>query len=246
MPPSKRAAGGAELRASDAAAIPGLFITGTDTGVGKTFVACRIIEALRERGLRVGVMKPVETGVGEAGALDAQCLAKAANSISAASEICPQRFGLPAAPNVAARAERRRVDLQRISEAFKQLRNAHEFMVVEGAGGLLVPLDGEVCMADLAHSMELPVLVVARASLGTINHTLLTLAEIERRGLSSRGVIISHGEAGISEPDAANLECLRELLGERLLGELPPQAEGRGPPPDWIDLDALLGRRLLG
>ena len=218
---------------------PGLFVTGTDTGVGKTVVACALLAALRARGRDVAAMKPVETGVGPAGPEDALALRRAAGSAEALDEVCPQRFALPAAPSVAAAAEGRRVSLDAILASYRGLRARHECVVVEGAGGLLVPLEPGVDMADLAARMRLPLIVVARGALGTINHTLLTLEAAERRGLRLAGVVVS-SPAPLSDADEANLAALRRALGSRLVGEIPPLPPGQLVPPGAIDIDALL------
>ena len=215
---------------------PGLFVTGTDTGVGKSLVACALARALRARGVDVGVMKPAETGVGPGGPLDARALREAAGALDPLEEICPEAFVLPAAPAVAAQAEGRKVDLGRIRDAAARLRARHEFLLVEGAGGALVPLAAGVTMLDLAGELALPVLVVARGALGTINHTLLTLEALASRGIPLAGVVLSHGATPLSPPDAANLAWLRGALGPRLVGELPPLAD-----PSAADGAALLG-----
>lgn len=220
----------------------GVFVTGTDTGVGKTLVACALVRALCARGLDVGVMKPVETGVGEGGPLDALALRRAASVDDGLSEVCPQRFALAAAPNVAAQAERRTVEPELLIASFARLASRHALMVVEGAGGLLVPLAKGFTMADLAREMRLPLLVVARAALGTINHTLLTVEATRVRGLTLAGVAISHCDGWLSQPAQANLTELRRALGSRLVGEIPPLAAGVPPPEGAIDLEALLAR----
>lgn len=215
----------------------GVFVTGTDTGVGKTLVACALVRALRASGVDVGVMKPCETGVGAEGPLDARALLSAAGANDPLEEVCPQSFALPAAPAVAAAAEGRAVDLERIRAAAARLRARHAFLVVEGAGGLLVPFTRGCSMADLAGELGLPLLVVARAALGTINHTLLTLEAAERRGLGLAGVVISHASAGLPKADLQNLAALREALGPRLVAEIPHLPAGEGP-----DLGALARR----
>jgi dethiobiotin synthetase len=199
----------------------GLFVTGTDTGVGKTVVACALARALRAAGVDVGVMKPAETGVGAEGPMDALALRAAAGIDDPMEDVCPAQLLLPAAPAVAAEAEGTRVDLGRIREAAARVRARHAFLLVEGAGGLLVPLAPGVSMADLAAELGLPVLLVARGRLGTINHTLLTLEALERRGIALAGVVLSHAEP-LSPADARNLAALRAALGARLVGELPP------------------------
>ena len=218
----------------------GVFVTGTDTDVGKTVIACALARALRERGTDVGVMKPCETGVGEAGSLDALALIEAGGSKDPLDEVCPLRFAMPAAPNVAAYDEGRPVDLGRVRTAHAALAARHDFLIVEGAGGLLVPTDPPATMADLAAELRLPLLVVARAALGTINHTLLTLAEAERRGWPEAGVVISHSGGPLSAADEANCRHLRDALGPRLVGEVPPLARGEVPASDCLRIDAIL------
>lgn len=218
-----------------------LFVTGTDTGVGKTVVGCAIGEALRRRRVAIGVMKPIETGVGAQGPLDAISLAEAAGVDDPLELICPQRFELPAAPSVAAEHEGRGVDLAAIRAAHADLARRHSFLLIEGAGGVLVPIAGGFMMIDLAAEFGAPLVVVTRASLGTVNHTLLTLEAIERRGLALAGVVISHGPRPISSADRANLGVLRAELGSRLAGEIEPLAPESSVPRNAIDLDKLLG-----
>jgi len=219
--------------------VRGLFVTGTDTGVGKTVVACAIVRGLRAQGIDVGVIKPIETGVGPEGPLDAIALREAAGCEDPIEEVCPQRFTLPAAPTVAAEAEGRSVDSAAIRGAFERIRARHECVVAEGAGGLLVPAAEGICMADLARDFGLPLVLVARAALGTINHTLLSLEAAAARGLDIAGVVISHAEK-LSPADEANLEALRRGLGSGLLAELPPLAEGEKPELDLLQRAPLL------
>ncbi len=224
----------------------GWFITGTDTDVGKTVVACAIARGLRARGLDVGVMKPVETGVGNAGPLDAIALREAAGAGDPLTLICPQTFALPAAPTVAAEAEGRRVDADSIRKAWHELASGHERMVVEGAGGLLVPIWKGATMADLAEELDLPLVIVARASLGTINHTLLSVEAAWKRGLDIAGVVVSHATGALSDADAQNLSALREELGALLIGEIPPLAPHAEPQAGAIDLERLVHRDSAG
>lgn len=218
----------------------GWFVTGTDTGVGKTVVSCTIARELRARGIDVGVMKPAETGVEAAGPLDAIALREAAGVDDPLELICPQTFALPAAPTIAAEAEGREVDAHAIRNAWRELAARHERMIVEGAGGLLVPIWKNATMADLAEELGLPLLIVARASLGTINHTLLSVEAAERRGLDVAGVVISHATGRLSDADARNLDGLRRALGPLLVGEIPPLAETALPPIGAIDFARLL------
>jgi dethiobiotin synthetase len=212
----------------------GFFVTGTDTSVGKTVVACALVRELRRAGRNVGIMKPAETGVGPEGPQDARALRAAAGVDDPLDEICPFPLALPAAPSVAALHAGRKLDLARVMECFRRLAARHECMVVEGAGGLLVPLAGRFTMADLARELGLPVLVVARGALGTINHTLLTLEALAQRGLPCAGVVVSHAGGPLSDADSRNLQALRDSLGERLVGEIPPLAPGAEPATGWI------------
>lgn len=221
-----------------------LFVTGTDTNVGKTVVTCALARGLRAGGLDVGVMKPIETGVTSAGPEDAIALRAAAGVDDPLDLICPLQFEMPAAPSAAARAEQRDVPLAVLDAAFGELGRRHERLLVEGAGGLLVPLDTKTSMADFAARMGLPVLIVARTSLGTINHTLLSLAACDERDLEVVGVVLSHATGPLSAADAANLEMLREALGPRLIGEVPVLGAGDVPDPRCAGLDTVR-RRLL-
>ncbi len=192
----------------------GWFVTGTDTGVGKTAVACMIAAALRARGLDVGVMKPIATGgtrtasgmVSE----DAEALIWASQSRDEYSLINPVCYETPVAPSVAARAEQRPVDLQGVWRAFETLRARHPIMIVEGVGGLLVPVSEGVLAADLAKMTGLPLLIVARAGLGTINHTLMTLECARARGLKIAGVVLNGARGAEADPsedtNAAEIE----------------------------------------
>jgi dethiobiotin synthetase len=218
----------------------GLFVTATDTGVGKTLVACELIRRLRRRGIDACGMKPVETGVGPDGPLDALALRRASGGSDPLEDVCPQRFALPAAPSVAAEAEGRCVDLPAILGAYMRLAARHACVIAEGAGGLLVPLAPGVDMGGLAAELGLPVLVVARARLGTINHTLLTLEALRARELPVAGIVVSRADGALSAADARNLAHLRAAVAELWLGELPFLEPGQEVPDGALDLDRVL------
>lgn len=218
----------------------GVFITGTDTSVGKTVVSCALARGLRAAGIDVGVMKPAETGVPAAGPEDARALVRAAGVEDPLELVCPQQFAMPAAPSAAASAEARSVSLPAIERAFDTLATRHSFVLVEGAGGLLVPFDPETNMADLAMRLALPLVIVARASLGTINHTLLTLEACDARSLPVVGVVLSHATGTLSHADAHNLEVLRDALGPRLIGEIAPCSDPDQVSPADAGLEAIL------
>ncbi len=223
----------------------GVFVTGTDTDVGKTFASILLLELSRARGIRWGVMKPVETGVGEDGPQDAQRLRSAALCGDPLDEICPQQFSMPAAPNVAAAAEQTSVHMEAIDRAWSTLKAKHSLLLVEGAGGLRVALDDKSDMGDLALRLELPLLLVIRTKLGTMNHTRLTLDNIRQRAIPLAGVIINHVDGPLSAADQANFAFLRGELGSLVVGEL-PFFENGAPPGEGLaahlDLDAILAQ----
>lgn len=171
--------------------VRGLFVTGTDTGVGKTEVACALLREARAAGLDAVGMKPAQSGHAPGEPSDAERLREASGAVEPLEAICPYTFAAPLAPAVAARLEGREVSFFRVLEAAAALAARHAAVVVEGAGGLLVPLTGEETYADLAVALGLPVLVVARAGLGTVNHTALTVEALRRRGLSLTGIVLN-------------------------------------------------------
>jgi dethiobiotin synthetase len=196
-----------------------LLVTGTDTGVGKTFVACAIAHALRERGRRVSVMKPIETGV-DREPEDAVRLRDAAADTASLDTICPYRFRAPLAPTVAARAENRRVDVARLVRLVRERAAGADVLLIEGAGGLLVPIDGSTTFADLAATCDLPILIVAANRLGTVNHAALTARVAVAAGLTVRGFVLSQPEARTDESGASNAEEIGRLTALPCLGVL--------------------------
>ena len=179
----------------------GIFITGTDTEVGKTLIAAGLVVALQDQGIDVGVMKPLESGAPcfESAPIprDAFYLKEIAGIQDDLDLINPYCFQAPLAPGVAAEREGVEVDLQRIKGAYEELKGRHQFMVVEGAGGLLVPIAKGTLLPELIKLLDLPLLVVARPTLGTINHTLLTLSYCHGEDLDVVGMVINQ-----STPDA--------------------------------------------
>jgi dethiobiotin synthetase len=211
----------------------GLFVTGTDTGCGKTTVACALARSAHAKGLRVRVLKPIETGCEAGVPADARALAQAAGDPRPVEELCPYRLALPAAPEIAARQEQVVIDPDVLQRALAAAAEEADLLLVEGAGGLRVPIAPGLEMAELALLFGLPLLVVARASLGTINHTLLTLEAATARRLTVAGVVFSHVEPKLSDADRANLDLLLAS------SSLPPHLElPHGA--DALDVDALL------
>jgi dethiobiotin synthetase len=182
----------------------GLFITGTDTGVGKTLIAGGIASILVKQGLRVGVFKPIATGCRmEKGALvsdDARFLAQCSKCSSGLQIINPVSYATPAAPYVAAQIEHRRIDYGRIEDAYRFICENHDVILVEGIGGIRVPLSPRVDVLNFADQFQMPVLVVARPNLGTINHTLLTVDAIRINEMPFAGVVISGHKTDTADP----------------------------------------------
>ncbi len=199
----------------------GIFVTGTDTGVGKTIVSASLARLLRMQGINVGVMKPVTSGCcDEDGVLvsaDAQLLCQSAG-IPYSKDIAPYCLKEALAPAESARLDGVRIDFSLIKAAFERIAASHDYVIVEGAGGLMVPLSGGLLVADLALEMGLPLLVVARSELGTINHTVLTCYAAQQLGLQVAGVIINRmpdnpGRAEQSAPHQIGSLCGAPILG---------------------------------
>ncbi len=202
-----------------------LFVTGTDTEVGKTLVAAGLALALAKRGLDVGVMKPAVTGCstrrGRRISEDVEYLVGACGGEDERELVCPYMLREPLAPEVAARQERARIDIRRITRAFRELRRRHDVLIVEGAGGLFVPIKRNYFMLDLIAELSSPLIVVARPGLGTINHTLLTCEIARARGIDVAGIIINNYPLRPSLAERTNPDILQRYSGARLLGILP-------------------------
>jgi dethiobiotin synthetase len=201
----------------------GIFITGTDTGVGKTFVAAGVARALLAQGIGVGVMKPAETGCrsrhGKLIPVDAMTLMRSADTTDPLDLVNPYRFRAPLAPMVAAQREGRTIELRKIREAFRLLTKRHEFLIVEGAGGIMVPLTSRTSYLDLAAELRLLVLIIARPSLGTINHTLLTITALRAKRVHIAGTVFNHSTDGRQGPaERTNPSIIERLSGVPVLG----------------------------
>jgi dethiobiotin synthetase len=211
-----------------------LFVTGTDTGVGKTTVSVGLLGAWRRRQLRLAALKPAETGCmpkhGESlWPEDAGRLRAAAGLLDTPiALVCPNRYALPAAPSVAARREQRPFDLHAVLRARDtMIQSSPDLLVIEGAGGLLVPYGHGATAVDLALALgPLSMLIVARAGLGTINHTALTIAECRRRDLRVAGVVLNRAHAASDPSEADNAAEIHALTGVPVLGTLPHLPSG--------------------
>jgi len=185
--------------------VRGCFITGTDTGVGKTVLAAAIVAALRVRGVRVASFKPVLTGIDEpepGRPADHELLGAVAGAAPAA--VAPLRFGPPVSPHLAAELAGVAIDPAELAGAARAAGEAAEAIVVEGVGGLLVPLTAEHTVRDHARALGLPLVVAARPGLGTINHTLLTLEAARAAGLDVRAVVLTPWPAAPSAMERSN------------------------------------------
>lgn len=236
------------------ASIPGLFVTATDTGVGKTVISGAIADWFRRRGNRVAVCKPAATGcehrreglVSE----DAEFLAHHADARHPLDLICPQRYAEPLAPSVAARRAGRPLEWDAIDRSLRLMQQDSDVLVVEGVGGVLVPMDDKHTVLDMAGWIGLPTVVVARPALGTINHTLLTVRTLRSAGIKVLGVVINRYPAempGIAEETSPReierfakvpVLCVVPDVSPPLIPTLPPDLTAAIDTVDWSSLIA--------
>lgn len=204
----------------------GIFVTGTDTGVGKTIVTGLLAKFLDDQGYNVITQKWVETG--SAGfskdvSLHLKLLGKRRHRIGdRLSDISPYTFKFPSSPHLASSLEKRKISIERIKRSFKSLQKAFDFVVVEGTGGALVPLNKRKLVIDVAKELNLPVLVVVGNKLGAINHTLLTIEALKARKLKIAGVVFN--SPGSKESDTIlkdNPKIIKAISGQKLSGSLP-------------------------
>ena len=207
--------------------VRGLFVTGTDTGVGKTVVAGSVIAALARRGVRVAAFKPVVTGLDEPAAFgwphDHALLAAAAGSTPEA--VSPARFGPAVSPHLAAAQSGTTIDVEGLLTAARAAACAADLLVAEGVGGLLVPLTASHTVRDFAAALGLPLIVAARPGLGTISHTLLTLEAARSAGLEVRAVVLTPWPHEPSTLERSNRQTIARL-GAVEVATLAPLASG--------------------
>ncbi len=205
----------------------GLFITGTGTAVGKTIFTAALAMHLRKSGIDVGVMKPLESGVEDLSKAgdDGELLRWAAASTDSLESTCPYRFKSAAAPATASRFEKKPVDYSDLVLNSKRLVEQHQFTLIEGAGGLMVPIAGGFLISDLAKDIGLPLLVVADAQLGTINHSLLTLLAARYLEIEVAGYILNRMPTLPSIAEKSAPHDLASLTIEELLAVI-PEVEG--------------------
>lgn len=229
----------------------GVFVAGTDTGVGKTLIACALLQGFAARGLRVAAMKPVAAGaVRRRGGWhndDVAQLRAAANVDMPRAVVNPYCFAPAIAPHIAAQAAGVRISMAMIEKNYARLGQNADLVVVEGAGGLLVPLGGKLSAADIPARLGLPVVLVVGLRLGCLNHALLTVEALQARGLYLAGWVANHIESAMSRA-TENLQALRVRIKAPLLGTVRharnPQPAGVARMLDINQLDALLDERL--
>jgi dethiobiotin synthetase len=211
---------------------PGCFVTGTGTQVGKTVVTAALARCLADRGISLGVMKPIETGVpaGKGVDSDAELLRAAARVSDPLELISPYRFPDPLAPLAAARRAGITIELAQVMAAFNRLAGSRRLMLTEGVGGVLAPIADDFDTGRLITEMGLPALVVGHAALGGINHALLTIEALRRRGVRLLALVLNaHPTGAVSCPastaelqEETTTELLRELAGLPVIGPVPP------------------------
>ncbi len=194
------------------------FVTGTDTGVGKTFVTALLTRGLRRAGFDTIALKPVCSG----DRVDAEILRAAGGCELALDEVNPLWFQLPVAPLAAARAENREVSIPALADWFRKVSAGRVSVIVEGVGGWLTPVAKGAFVGDLCAALALPVIIVAANRLGCLNHTLLTIESIRARGLECRGIILNMIEPSPDEASRTNRALLEELAGVPILLEISP------------------------
>jgi len=197
----------------------GLFVTGTDTDVGKTWVGSRLVSALIESNIAVKARKPIESGwpsVEDISSTDAWMLANATGDLSAINEICPNRFAAALSPDRAAALEGKTIVLDKLRQDCLRGTEASDFLYVEGAGGFYSPISSDGLNADLAHLLKLPVLLVVEDRLGCINQTLLNIEAIEKQGLKLCAIVLNKSNADYLA-DMNNLTDIQKRVDHRVL-----------------------------
>ncbi|CAM4510382.1 dethiobiotin synthetase [Paenibacillus endophyticus] len=205
--------------------IRGLFVTGTDTGVGKTVITAAITSMLRAEGMNAGIWKPIQSGaLLGTGHTDAERLLKSTGIHEQPEAVAPFSFEAPLTPMLAAKQAGATLTLKELIAAGLPLAKRYEALVIEGAGGVAVPLTDDAIMADLISELGIPALIVARSNLGTINHTLLTASFLQNRGVTIIGVILNDGQLTELKDDpsvATNAQLIEQYSNLKVLGRFP-------------------------
>ena len=201
--------------------MPSLFITGTDTAVGKSLVTAGLAAFLRQQGIDCGVMKPIESGCTQGSPQSDAYYLKAISEVSdTLDEINCYTFKAALAPGIAARQERSSISFAKIAKAYQKLQTKHESILVEGAGGLMVPLADKKNIADLIVYLKLPILLVGRLGLGTLNHTLLSLEYLKLKKIRVAGIVLNSHTEKLDESAKSNLKVLAEWTQVPIWGKV--------------------------
>lgn len=193
------------------------FITATDTNVGKTFVGARLVDALSREGERVAYFKPFQSGVEEGILADTETVAQLNPNITIKNSYVTKT---PATPALSAEIEGVEVSLEKVVSDYKTLEACHDRVIVEGSGGMLVPVGSDILMSDIILALKLPVIIVARPDLGTINHTLLTLTAAKNLGIKVLAVVISNYPRGTKDPVITTAKTYIEQFSKACVFEL--------------------------
>ncbi|AUJ24142.1 ATP-dependent dethiobiotin synthetase BioD 1 [Virgibacillus dokdonensis] len=197
----------------------GIFITGTDTDVGKTVIASGIAATLKEKNMDVGVFKPLLSGISRNHANSDTSLLKHMSQTSLThAEITPYEFSQPLAPSVAAQLEDKEICMQAVLDHWEKIKDRHDFFIVEGAGGISVPLGKDFLVSDLAIALKLPILIVARPNLGTVNHTYLTVYYAKQVGIPIVGIVINGKSNQPNIDEITNPKLMEDMCGVPVLG----------------------------
>ena len=199
-----------------------LFITGTDTDVGKTCVTAGLAVSFKNMGINVGIMKPFATGAAQKGryaSKDVTILSDAAGTKDAEILVNPQFFPIPASPYTACKNLKSKPRLDVVMSSFEKLQELHDIILVEGIGGLMTPIHKEYFVADLIKEMNIPAVIVVKSRIGTINHTIMTCESCKKFKIPVRGIIINSFGGGYPASDLA--EDLLDLTGVEILGTVP-------------------------
>lgn len=200
----------------------GIFITGTDTDVGKTVVTASLACCIKNSGNEVTAVKPFQTGTEDDGLLDIEFVYKALGKSFDLDEVCPVRLEKPLAPYSAAVLENVELDIPGVVNSLKEkFMKSAGTTLFEGAGGLMVPISADYNMCDFAKDMDLPLLIVSRPGLGTINHTLLTIEHAKKKGLQILGIVISNYPSRPGLAESLNIGAISELTDVEIIGIIP-------------------------
>lgn len=200
----------------------GIFVTGTDTDVGKTVISSGIAAVLKEAGMDVGVFKPMLSGIRrDDPSSDTYLLKEMSQSQLSLEEITPFQFEKPLAPSVAQHLEGKNYGLKDILNHWEKIRKKHEFFLVEGAGGISVPLGKDVLVSDVIVALDLPIIIVARPNLGTINHTFLTVKYAQSLGLKVLGIVINGKSEGSDLAEQTSPDVIKDMCKVPVIGITP-------------------------